>query len=100
MSTVYWDLETFSQRDLAMCGAFIYASDESTDIHFVCFAIDSGEVQTWRPGDPVPAPFANPIEYKFVSDNWEFERNIHAQILVKRQGSRRSRSSSKTAHSA
>jgi DNA polymerase len=81
---VYWDVETFSQCDLSACGAFIYASDESTGIHFVCFAVDDSPVETWRPGDPVPAPFADPTGYKFVSDNWEFERNIHAQILVKR----------------
>jgi DNA polymerase len=84
MPTVYWDIETFSQRDLGS-GAFNYASDESTGVFFLCFAIDDGAVQTWKPGDPaVPAPFADPNEYKFVSHNWEFERDIHAQVLCKR----------------
>jgi DNA polymerase len=29
-------------------------------------------------------PFANPTQHWFVSDNWEFERAIHAHILVPR----------------
>jgi hypothetical protein len=41
-------------------------------------------VQVWRRGDSVPEPFANPAGYRFVSDNWEFERVIHARILVER----------------
>src|SRR5262245_19875663 len=83
---VYWDLETYSQCGLKDRGAYIYASDPTTDIHFFCYAIDAGEVQVWRRGDPVPEPFANPAAYWFISDNWEFERAIHAQILVKRYG--------------
>ena len=86
MPTVFWDLETFSNRDLTECGSSIYAADPSTDILFMCFAVDDGEVQTWRPGDPLAAPFANPAGYTFVSDNWDFERGIHAQVLVKRYG--------------
>ena len=83
---VYWDIETYSQCGLKERGAYIYAADPSTDIFFSCHAIDDGEVQVWRPGDPVPEPFAHPAEHRFVSDNWEFERAIHAQILVERYG--------------
>jgi DNA polymerase len=83
---VYWDVETFSQCSVKERGAHIYASDPTTDIFFFSYAIDDGEVQVWRPGDPLPEPFANPTSYKFTSDNWEFERTIHAQILVKRYG--------------
>src|SRR6516225_8708490 len=83
---IYWDIETYSQCSLKERGAHLYASDPTTDIHFFCYAIDDNEVQTWRRGDPPPAPFTNPTRYKFVSDNWEFERAIHAHILVKRYG--------------
>ena len=83
---VYWDVETFSQCSLTERGAYIYASDPTTDIHFFCYAIDDGEVQMWRRGDPVPGPFAGPTRYRFVSDNFEFERIIHARILVERYG--------------
>src|SRR5262249_2778169 len=83
---VTWDAETHSQCNLKERGAYIYADDPTTDIHFFCYAIDDGDVQVWRPGDPVPEPFANPTSYKFVSDNWDFERAIHAHVLVKRYG--------------
>jgi DNA polymerase len=83
---IYWDIETFSQCNLKDYGAHRYATDPITGIHFMCFACDDGEVQTWRPGDPVPEPFANPTRYLFISDNWEFDRAIHANILVPRSG--------------
>src|SRR6516225_1777556 len=83
---IYWDIETYSQCSLKERGAHIYASDPSTGIHFFCWAIDDGPVETWRPGDPVPAPFTNPTRYLWISDNWEFERAIHTEILVKRYG--------------
>ena len=83
---IYWDIETYSQCSLKEHGAHVYASDPTTNTHFFCYAIDDGEVQTWRPGDPVPAPFTNPTRYTIVSDNWEFERAIHAHILISRYG--------------
>ena len=86
MPKCYWDLESFSQITLKEYGAHIYARHPSTDIFFFCFAIDDGEVQVWRRGDPVAEPFANPAEYTFISDNWEFERSIHEHILVPRYG--------------
>ena len=86
MAIVIWDLETHSQVSLKERGAHVLAADPSTDIHFFCYAVDDGEVQTWKPGDPVPEAFANPLDYFFVADNWEFERAIHMHILVKRYG--------------
>ena len=86
MATVVWDIETFSDISLKDHGAFIYAQHPSTDVHFVCFAIDDGEVQTWRPGDLVPAVFANPVGTKFVSFNWTFEAAILRHVLVPRYG--------------
>jgi len=86
MKNVYWDAETYSQCSLTEHGPHIYASDPPTDIHFFSYAIGDGEVQVWRPGDPVPEPFANPTRYNFISDNWEFERPVHARILVERYG--------------
>ena len=84
MQHVYWDIETFSQVNLKDRGAHIYANDKTTGIFFFCYAVDAGEVQTWYPGDPVPAPFANPADFLFVSDNFGFERAIHENILVRR----------------
>src|SRR5215831_15457304 len=86
MSTVYWDLETFSHLDVTQCGAAVYARHPTTDVLVMCYAIGDGEVQVWKPGDPPPAPFTNPTEYKFVSDSWDFERDIHTYKLVPRYG--------------
>src|SRR5262245_23485135 len=86
MIPVYWDLETFSQRDLTQCGAFIYAVDESTDVPLMCYAVGDDEIHAWRPGDPVPAPFADPTGYKFIADNWDFERLILKHVLTPRYG--------------
>src|SRR5262249_7712762 len=86
MPIVYWDVETFSRCNLKDCGAYIYAADPSTDVFFVCYAVDDGEVQTWKPGDPIPVPFTNLAEHEFVSDNWTFERQILEHVLVPRYG--------------
>jgi DNA polymerase len=86
MQTVIWDIETFSQINLKECGVYIYAAHASTGAHFICFVVDDGEVQVWRPGDPPPEPFVNPTEYKFVSDNWTFENAILQHKLIPDHG--------------
>jgi DNA polymerase len=86
MATICADTETCSRCDLKARGASIYAADPSTDILVMCFAIGDGPVETWRPGDPVPAPFADPAGHLFVFDNWTFERLILEQVLIPRYG--------------
>src|SRR6516164_11646654 len=86
MVLVYWDIESFSKANLKASGAHIYAADPSTDIHFFCYAVDNDEVQTWRPGDPVPEPFASPNGYRFVAHNWIFENAILRHVLIPRYG--------------
>src|SRR5262245_41712230 len=81
---VFEDIETQSECDLPAHGAYRYATDPSTDVLFVCFACDNDPVQTWRPGDPVPAPFTEPLADEYVWDNWTFERYIHEFILTPR----------------
>ena len=86
MANVYWDVETYSECDLEERGAYIYATDKSTDVLCLCYAIDDGKIQTWKPGEPVPTVFADPTEHKFVSDNWDFERSILTHVLIPRYG--------------
>jgi DNA polymerase len=86
MATVYGDIETCSHCNLKNCGAHIYAADPTTDVIYLCFAIDSGPVETWQSGMPVPAPFAAPAEHKFVFDNWTFEQLIFEHVLIPRHG--------------
>ena len=83
---VYWDVESFSQRNLKECGVYIYAADRTTGVHFFCYAVDDGEVQVWKPGDAVPAPFADPAGHMFVADNWTFEEQILTHILIPQYG--------------
>jgi DNA polymerase len=86
MAIVVWDVETYSQVNLKERGAHNYACDPSSNIFFFCYSTDDSEVQVWKPGDPVPGPFTTPSEHFFITDNWEFERAVHAHILVKRYG--------------
>jgi hypothetical protein len=86
MSTVFADAETCSRCNLKNCGANIYAADPSTDVIYLCFAVGDGPIEIWRPGDPVPAPFAAPTEHLFVFDNWTFEQLILEHVLVPRYG--------------
>jgi Toprim domain/CHC2 zinc finger len=85
-AVVYWDVETCSRCDLTECGAYVYAADPSTGMLVMCYAVGNGEVQVWKPGDPPPAPFADPTGYGFVSDNWTFENQILAHILLPQHG--------------
>jgi DNA polymerase len=88
MPTIYGDIETFSRLNLKECGTYVYATDPSTDLHFFCYAVDDDEVQVWRPGDPVPAPFAAVTVAGNAYNwwNWSFERNIYTAILIPRYG--------------
>jgi DNA polymerase len=86
MPTIVWDVETFSQLSLKEHGPHIYAQHPSTGVHFLCFTVDNSEVETWRPGDPVPKAFADPIGFTFVSFNWTFENAILRHVLMPRYG--------------
>ena len=84
---IFGDIETCSRRNLKECGAFIYATDPSTDVLCLCYAFGDGEIHVWKPGDPVPAPFVNPADCgPFIWDNWTFDSQIYAHILVPRYG--------------
>ena len=86
MQTIIWDIETFSDVSLKEHGAHIYAQHPSTGVHFLCFAVDNGQVETWRPGDPVPEAFADPSGFTFVSFNWTFENAILQHKLIPDHG--------------
>jgi len=87
MPATVGDIETHSRCNLKECGAFIYATDPSTDVICLCYAVGDGEIHVWKPGDPVPAPFINPTDYSpFIWDNWTFDAQIYAHVLVKRYG--------------
>jgi Toprim domain-containing protein/CHC2-type zinc finger protein len=87
MLPVFGDIETNSQCSLKERGAHIYATDPSTDVYFLGFAVGDSDVQIWMRGDPVPEPYANFTSYgPFVWDGWPFDPLIYTNILVKRYG--------------
>ena len=88
MPELFWDLETRSAASLRMCGAWRYASDDTTDVLCCCFAVDAGAVESWRPGQPPPAPFlaaaADPLGWRTIAHNFEFELAILEHVLTPR----------------
>jgi DNA polymerase len=83
MPTVYLDIESRSKANLRDCGSWRYCADPSTEPLFICWAVDDGEVRTWRPGE-APIPFDS--GWDVVVHNWEFERPFCELILVPRFG--------------
>jgi DNA polymerase len=92
MPVIYWDIETYCDLSLTEHGAYLYAKHPSARPLVLCYAIDDGDVQTWRPDDPPPAIFleaANrPDDFWLVSDNWTFENLILEHVLIPRYGFR------------
>ena len=89
MPTLFIDIESRSACNLKTRGAWRYASDPSTEPLMLCWAVDDGEVVTWRSGDPVPAPFiaaSNTDGWEVVAHNWDFERFFYELILIPRFG--------------
>jgi DNA polymerase family A/CHC2 zinc finger len=88
MPRLYWDNETRGKCDLRLCGSWRYATHPSTEPLFVCWAVDDGEVSTWRRGDPVPAPFiaaaSAPADWQIIVHAWDFERFILEHVLIPR----------------
>jgi hypothetical protein len=98
MPPTYGDIETCSRRNLKDCGAYVYATDPSTDVHCLCYAVGDSAIQVWMRGDPVPEPYAHPADYgPFVWDGWPFDLNTSWSSAT---ASRRSRSSNRSAHNA
>jgi DNA polymerase len=77
--TFYWDTETRGRLKLAVkhggCGSERYLRDEHTQIRLILWAVDDGEVQVWRWGDPIEPLRATVMQAKrFISHNISFDR--------------------------
>ena len=84
----YYDIETRSELNLKKVGAYRYATDESTEVRCVGYALDDGPVKLWTPDQPVPKDVADHIKRGdlCVAFNASFERQIHTRILGPRHG--------------
>jgi DNA polymerase len=83
------DIETRSKVSLKKVGAYKYATDPSTEVLCVAYAVDDGPVQLWLPGDPVPLEFleaaADP-SWVVCAHNDAFESAIEQHVLARRYG--------------
>jgi DNA polymerase len=90
MPIVWWDDEVRSAVNLRDAGSYVYSLDSTTELLCLVYAVDDGEPQLHLPTDPVPAVFfeiaANPKDWQLVAHNYDFERNIYDNVLVKRYG--------------
>jgi DNA polymerase bacteriophage-type len=90
MPDLFWDIEARSAASLPTCGAWRYAADPSTDVLCVCYTVNDGEIETWLPGQPVPAPFlaaaADPLAWRTIAHNAEFERAMLEHVLMPKHG--------------
>lgn len=82
------DFETRSTANLKKVGPFVYAESTWTQVWVACYAIGSGPVQVWHPGDPVPADLAAHVTagLPLVAHNSLFERTIWAKIMTPDHG--------------
>jgi DNA polymerase family A len=89
----YWDVETRSAAQLAKgkesVGARAYAEHPTTEVLCVAFARGNGPVQTWLPGEPIPAAVfeaAADLSCRWVAHNAAFERAVVERILSSQHG--------------
>jgi DNA polymerase len=83
------DVETYSAINLAEVGAHRYATDKSTKIRCVGYAVDNGPVQIWTPGEWIPQPFfdaADNPDWTVVAHHDQFESAIERHILAPHYG--------------
>jgi DNA polymerase bacteriophage-type len=81
---LFRDIETRSKLSLKKVGAAKYATDPSTGVWCVAFAVDDDPVQLWWPGETVPPAFreaaANPT-WGVGAHNDGFETPIEQYVL-------------------
>ena len=77
--TVHIDFETKSTADLDVVGPWRYASDPTTEVLCMAYAIDDGEPKLWLPGDLIPPEIGT--AKKVAAHNFQFERAILTRKL-------------------
>ena len=84
LHVLHRDYETRSHAILKTVGTYKYATDPSTEVLCCAYAVDDGPVQSWTPGDPVPAEFIEAA----TNPNWivcahgaHFEDAIERHVL-------------------
>jgi DNA polymerase len=90
MRELFWDIESRSAASLRLQGPWRYAGHVTTAPWFICYAVDDGDVGVWLPSQPPPAPFlaaaSDPLNWRTIAHNAEFERAMLERVLVPRYG--------------
>src|SRR6516165_5910458 len=89
MPTLFRDIETRSTLDLTDVGAWRYASEPTTGVWCVGYAVDNAPARIWIPGQPIPEEFhiaARDPDWLIVAHNDAFERAVEELILAPRYG--------------
>lgn len=82
MTRLYLDFETASRLSLGGAqgvGAHVYAEHPSTRVHCLCWAVDDGPVNLWRPGTDDDRGWERLVRdpaITKIADNCEFERAL------------------------
>jgi hypothetical protein len=87
MPYLFFDIETRSAINLGDAGAWHYASDPTTEVLCVGYAVDDDNPLIWTPGDPIPEAFitaAADSSWRVVAHNYMFERAVSTRILTPR----------------
>ena len=91
VSTVHLDFETYSEINLKISGAYVYAAHPSTLALCLTYKIDDGIVKSWMPdidGYDCPPDLADAIKRGAVLKGWHvnFERLIWRHVMVAKHG--------------
>lgn len=82
------NFKTRSALNLRKTGTFVCAEHWSTEVWIACYAIGSGPVRVWRPGDSPPSDLVAHVlaELPILAHDAGFERVIWAKIMTPRHG--------------
>ena len=81
---LFYDVETRSRdADLRKVGAYRYATNPFTEVMCAALALDDDKIEIWRPGQKLPAKYANHIKKGglMVAHGVQFEWQIHRHKL-------------------
>ena len=86
LKSIAWDLETYSNVDLAKCGVYRYCESEDFEILLAAYSIDGGAVQVTdlACGEKLPQEILDVLEDETVekwSYNSQFERICLSRLL-------------------
>jgi DNA polymerase bacteriophage-type len=84
MPKLFFDFETRSAVDLRSSGGFRYASDKTTTILCLSWAIGNGPVQLWWPGESIPKQLRDHVAdgQECFAFNAQFDHLIWENIAV------------------